>query len=67
MQVNNARILGVEVDGEVSVVEEYILEDFKSIAAGQVCFHFSYINIFDLFFNIVIAVIFTKITILITL
>nr|UWL85799.1 monoterpenoid-reductase [Schizonepeta tenuifolia] len=32
--VNNAGILGVDVHGEASVLEEYIIEDFKNIAAG---------------------------------
>lgn len=40
MQVNNAGIRGVDVDGDVSVLEEYIEADSASfMAGGQVCFY----------------------------
>lgn len=40
MQVNNAGISGVDIEGDASAFEEYVNEDFKLILAnGKVCFH----------------------------
>lgn len=38
--MNNAGISGVEVDGDISLLQEYIEADMAYlVAGGQVCFH----------------------------